>query len=125
MMSRSCGDLLEGAVARERLDKLLVDRGLAPSRERAAALVMSGNVLVNGHAAGKPGNQKLIDMLAELKLIRSLQVQVNNRTKMYGDKDKGEQSKDDLVQKELRQLSIRQTKLQEMVDKLDKGENEK
>ena len=74
---------------------------------------------------GKPPNAKLIDMLAELKLIRSLQVQVNNRTKMYGDKNKGEQSKDDLVQKELRQLSIRQTKLQEMVDKLDKGENEK
>jgi hypothetical protein len=73
----------------------------------------------------KPPNAKLIDMLAELKLIRSLQVQVNNRTKMYGDKDKSEQSKDDLVQKELRQLSIRQAKLQEMVDKLDKGENEK
>jgi hypothetical protein len=74
---------------------------------------------------GKPGNQKLIDMLAELKLIRSLQIQVNNRTKMYGDKDKGEQSKDDLVQKELKQLSLRQVKLQEMIDKLDKGENEK
>ncbi len=78
-----------------------------------------------GKPGGKPGNQKLIDMLAELKLIRSLQVQVNNRTKMYGDKDKSEQAKDELVQKELKQLSIRQAKLQEMVDKLDKGENEK
>jgi 23S rRNA (cytidine1920-2'-O)/16S rRNA (cytidine1409-2'-O)-methyltransferase len=53
-------------VARERLDKLLVDRGLAASRERAAALVMSGNVLVNGQPAGKPGNQ--IDVLSEIAL---------------------------------------------------------
>jgi 23S rRNA (cytidine1920-2'-O)/16S rRNA (cytidine1409-2'-O)-methyltransferase len=53
-------------VARERLDKLLVDRGLAASRERAAALVMAGNVLVDGHPAGKPGNQ--VDVLSEIAL---------------------------------------------------------
>jgi 23S rRNA (cytidine1920-2'-O)/16S rRNA (cytidine1409-2'-O)-methyltransferase len=53
-------------MARERLDKLLVDRGLAVSRERANALVMSGVVLVNGHAAGKPGS--LVDPAAELSL---------------------------------------------------------
>jgi 23S rRNA (cytidine1920-2'-O)/16S rRNA (cytidine1409-2'-O)-methyltransferase len=51
---------------RERLDKLLVDRGLAVSRERANALVMSGNVLVDGHAAGKPGS--LVDTAATLTL---------------------------------------------------------
>ena len=32
-------------MARERLDKLLVDRGLAASRERARALIMAGKVL--------------------------------------------------------------------------------
>ena len=53
-------------MARERLDKLLVDRGLAASRERAAALVMAGNVLVDGHRAGKPGNQ--VDVLSEIAL---------------------------------------------------------
>ena len=53
-------------MARERLDKLLVDRGLAASRERAAALVMAGNVLVDGHPAGKPGNQ--VDVLSEIAL---------------------------------------------------------
>jgi len=74
---------------------------------------------------GKPPNQKLIDMLAELKLIRSLQTQVNSRTKMHGEKDKTEQARDPLIQKELRQLSLRQIKLQDMIDKLDKGENEK
>ena len=40
---------------RERLDRLLVERGLAPSRERAQALVLAGRVLVDGRPAGKPG----------------------------------------------------------------------
>jgi 23S rRNA (cytidine1920-2'-O)/16S rRNA (cytidine1409-2'-O)-methyltransferase len=51
---------------RERLDKLLVDRGLAASRERANALVMSGGVLVGGHPATKPGT--LVDPTAEITL---------------------------------------------------------
>jgi 23S rRNA (cytidine1920-2'-O)/16S rRNA (cytidine1409-2'-O)-methyltransferase len=40
---------------KRRLDLLLVERGLAPSRERARALIMSGVVLVNGHAIAKAG----------------------------------------------------------------------
>ena len=35
----------------------MVDRGLAPSRERAQALILSGVVLVNGQPADKPGTQ--------------------------------------------------------------------
>ena len=31
-----------------RLDQLVVDRGLAPSRERARALILAGHVLVGG-----------------------------------------------------------------------------
>jgi 23S rRNA (cytidine1920-2'-O)/16S rRNA (cytidine1409-2'-O)-methyltransferase len=42
-------------MARERLDKLLVDRGLVASRERARALVMAGSVLVRGQVETKPG----------------------------------------------------------------------
>ncbi len=38
-----------------RLDRLLVDRGLAPSRERAQRLVMAGEVLVDDRPATKPG----------------------------------------------------------------------
>lgn len=72
----------------------------------------------------KPGNQKLIDLLAELKLIRSMQVQVNTRTKMYGDKEKAEQANDPLLRDEIRQLSARQTKLQEMVNKIATGANQ-
>jgi 23S rRNA (cytidine1920-2'-O)/16S rRNA (cytidine1409-2'-O)-methyltransferase len=39
---------------RERIDKLLVERGLAPSRTRAQALVMAGVVLVNEQRVEKP-----------------------------------------------------------------------
>src|SRR5579864_4467147 len=40
-----------------RLDKLLVDRGVAPSRERAQALILSGKVLVNDQKLDKAGAQ--------------------------------------------------------------------
>lgn len=53
-------------MARERLDKLLVDRGLVASRERARALVMAGEVLVAGRPESKPGT--LIDPAAEIVL---------------------------------------------------------
>ena len=39
---------------RERIDKLLVERGLAPSRARAQALVMAGAVLVGEQRVEKP-----------------------------------------------------------------------
>lgn len=40
-----------GAAAKPRLDQLLVSRGLAPSRERAQALIMAGAVRVGGEVA--------------------------------------------------------------------------
>ena len=42
---------------RLRLDKLLVDRGHAASRERAQALILAGRVLVNEQKVDKPGAQ--------------------------------------------------------------------
>jgi len=44
-----------GAPGRERLDKLLVDRGLVSSRERARRLVMAGQVFVDQRRIDKPG----------------------------------------------------------------------
>ena len=38
-----------------RLDKLLLERSLAPSRERAQALILAGRVLVNEQKVEKPG----------------------------------------------------------------------
>jgi len=41
---------------KERLDILLLNQGLAPSRERAKALVMEGSVYVNGQKEDKAGS---------------------------------------------------------------------
>lgn len=40
---------------KSRLDKILVDRGIAPSRERAQALIMEGRIFVEGIPAAKSG----------------------------------------------------------------------
>ena len=54
-------------MVKQRLDKLLVDRRLAASRERAQALVLAGRVLVNGQKVEKPGTAT--DEAAEIRLL--------------------------------------------------------
>ena len=49
-----------------RLDRLLVERGLVESREKAQALIMAGEVLVNGQKASKPGQSVDADSAIEL-----------------------------------------------------------
>lgn len=49
-----------------RLDKLLVDRGLAASRERAQALILAGKVLVNDQKQEKAGAQVEADAVIRL-----------------------------------------------------------
>ena len=53
-------------MARERLDKILVDRGLVTSLEHARSLVMTGAVLVRGQSETKAGT--LVDTAAEITL---------------------------------------------------------
>ncbi len=82
----------------ERLDKLLVDKGFAPTRERAQSLVLAAKVLVDGNILTKAG-QKVsehseIRILGDaipyvsrggLKLehaIRSFSIEVSGRTAM-------------------------------------------
>lgn len=49
-----------------RLDKLLVARGLAASRERAQALILAGKVLVNDQKVEKAGAQVVEDAMIRL-----------------------------------------------------------
>lgn len=51
---------------KERIDKILVDKGIAISRERAKAMVMEGNILVNGVPVTKSG--AMIDKDADIVL---------------------------------------------------------
>ena len=50
-----------------RLDKLLFERGLANSRERAQALILAGKVLVNGQKIEKSGTD--IDVESDIRLL--------------------------------------------------------
>jgi 23S rRNA (cytidine1920-2'-O)/16S rRNA (cytidine1409-2'-O)-methyltransferase len=52
---------------RVRLDQLLLDRGLVPSRERGRALVIAGQVSVDGHAVTKAGTP--VETTAEVTLL--------------------------------------------------------
>ncbi len=79
-----------------RLDKLLVDRGLAPTRERAQALILAAKIVVNGRLMTKAGQSVSpdaeIQVLGEaipyvsrggLKLehaIRSFEIDVSGKT---------------------------------------------
>jgi 23S rRNA (cytidine1920-2'-O)/16S rRNA (cytidine1409-2'-O)-methyltransferase len=54
-------------VKKERLDKLLLARGLAQSRERAKARIMTGNVLVNHQPVDKPGTLVPLDAQIEVR----------------------------------------------------------
>jgi 23S rRNA (cytidine1920-2'-O)/16S rRNA (cytidine1409-2'-O)-methyltransferase len=56
-----------GLTLKLRLDKLLVDRGLAGSRERAQALILAGNVLVDEQKRDKAGAQVAED--ASIRLL--------------------------------------------------------
>ena len=51
---------------KKRLDMILVERGLAASRERARALILAGNVVVDDHRIDKAGQQ--VDAQADIRL---------------------------------------------------------
>lgn len=50
---------------RERLDKLVFERGLAPSREEARAMILAGEVAVDGVPATKPGTRYPVECFIE------------------------------------------------------------
>lgn len=82
-------------MAKERLDKILVQRGLIASRERARAVILAGQVVVDDHRIDKVGMQVSLDAEIRLKgedipyvsrgglklerAIREFKVNVDNR----------------------------------------------
>ncbi len=53
-------------MSRSRLDQLIVQRGLAESREKAQRMVMAGQVLADGYPALKPGHLYADDAIIRL-----------------------------------------------------------
>lgn len=65
----------------------------------------------------------LLDLLAELRMIRALQMRVLQRTEKWSKLYKGEQASDPELFPELRDLAQRQLKIYQMMDHLAKGRN--
>lgn len=87
--------------------------------------------------SGQPPDQKLLDLLAELKMIRSMQKRVNSRTELYGKQYAGEQApppesgssetereRYERIQTELKNLSKRQQKIGKVTHDIATGKNE-
>jgi len=54
-------------VRKDRVDIVLVERGIVPSRERARALIMAGKVIVEGKTMTKSGIQINVDAQVHLQ----------------------------------------------------------
>ena len=72
--------MLKYVVSKQRIDNILVSRGLVESREKARALVMAGDVLVGGRMVSKPG--MLVGDDAEVTVQRGLEFVGRGGTKL-------------------------------------------
>jgi hypothetical protein len=73
---------------------------------------------------GQPRDPALVDQLAELKMLRSLQYRINRRTQQLSRLVDGDQAGDPDVLLQLRQLAIRQAKIQQTAYDLAAGRNQ-
>jgi hypothetical protein len=72
----------------------------------------------------RPQDQPLVDLLAEIKMVRAMQMRVNRRTERYSKLINGEQAeKPDLVDA-LRQLAERQERIHQITRDLQTGKNQ-
>ena len=73
---------------------------------------------------GQPGEQPLVDQLAELRMIRALQNRINRRTKRYGELIDGQQALEAELLEALDRLALRQERVFEATHDLDTGRNQ-
>ena len=71
----------------------------------------------------EPQDPPLVDQLAELKMLRSLQMRINRRTRTLGRLIDGEQATDAEVVQQLQDLSKRQARIQKATYDLATGRN--
>jgi hypothetical protein len=73
---------------------------------------------------GQPQDPPLVDVLAELKMIRALQMRVNGRTERYAKLIEGEQAEKAELLDALHKLAERQEKIYRVTRDLQKEEME-
>lgn len=78
-----------------------------------------------GQQGQQPPNadQKLLEQIAELKMIRSMQIRVNKRTETYGKQYEGEQAFEAGIRNELQNLAERQDRIVTVTTQIAKGDN--
>ncbi len=78
----------------------------------------------NQGGGGDPNrNERLIDLLQELKMIHAMQKRIYQRTVMYGRKYQGEAATAPDIAAELRELAARQLQLHQITENIVKGKN--
>jgi hypothetical protein len=75
-------------------------------------------------AAGQPTEPQLVDKLAELKMIRSLQMRIYQRTQRYGEMIGGEQAETAELLDALENLAERQQRVHQATDDLRQQRND-
>jgi hypothetical protein len=74
--------------------------------------------------AGQPGDPPLVDKIAELKMIRALQMRINRRTERYGQIIEGEQAETPELLDALAKLAERQQRVYQATSDLSQGRND-
>ncbi|MEX2310464.1 MAG: hypothetical protein WD738_23050 [Pirellulales bacterium] len=74
--------------------------------------------------AGQPTEPQLVDKLAELKMIRSLEMRIYQRTKRYGEMIEGEQAETAELLEALKVLAERQQRVHQATADLQQGRND-
>jgi len=72
---------------------------------------------------GQQQDQELVDKLAELKMLRTLQLRINNRTRRLGREVEGEQAEAAEVVDQLQELAERQSRVQKATYDISTGRN--
>jgi hypothetical protein len=76
-------------------------------------------------SAGQPEDMPLVDQIAELKMIRSLQMRINKRTQRYGEMLKSDQAETPDLLKSLQDLADRQQRVYRATADLQQNSQQK
>lgn len=72
---------------------------------------------------GQPQDKPLVDALSELKMLRSLQLRINRRTRQLGRMIEGDQAAEPELRKQFKTLSGRESRIQRATYDLSTGRN--